>query len=114
MKKKKLVSLVVAMAAFLIMSITALAATCPICERYGTVTNIESRGQHLWHHTTYHTVEHTDNGVLIRETCTIVKSEDKIWLICPNGHGVLSKQIYHREIHSSEHCKSLEYYYQAD
>lgn len=115
MKKKKLVSLVVAMAAFLIMSITALAATCPVCEQCHQVVNLISRGEHLWHYTTYHTVDYSDEyGKLCHETCEIGKSEDKLWWECPNGHGSFQTQIHRREIHSSKYCNSLDYYYTAN
>lgn len=108
MKKKKLVSLVVAMAAFLIMSITALAATCPVCEEYGQVNNLKSCGEHLWHYTDHHTVYYTENGILKPEICTFTKSEDKIWWECPIGHGNIGTHIRYREIHSSEHCENID------
>ncbi len=112
MKNKKIVLTAVSVAAFLTMSITALAATCPSCATYGTEATLKSYGEHLWHNTGHHTVDYSDqNGVLHHESCTISYSEDKVSWVCPNGHGTVSTQIHHKEIHSNSHCNSLDYYY---
>lgn len=109
--KKRIISLSVALAAFLATSITVLAAVCPACESSGVQATCKSYGEHLWHNTKQHTVHYSENGVLKTETCTITTSEDKVWWVCPNGHGTVSTMTHHKETHSNSHCNSLDYYY---
>lgn len=111
MRKKKIVLLSIVMAAFLSTGITALAMSCPACEASNVQATCISQGQNLGHSTQTHTVSYSENGVLKHNTCTYSISDDKVSWICPNGHGVVSSMIHHKEIHSDSHCISLDYYY---
>lgn len=103
--------LLVMMVIILTTGITAYAANCPACERANVETVCTTQGEHLWHNSYQHTKEYSVDGDLKSEICTVSCSEEKIYWICPKGHGVTSTMIHHQELHSSEHCTDLNYYY---
>lgn len=111
MKKKRFVLLAVALATFLATGITVLAASCPACELFGVNTTLKQYGEPCWHRTASHTVRYSEDGVLKEEECRIYYNEDKVYWVCTNGHDTVTTQYHYKEIHSSSHCNSLDYYH---
>ncbi len=109
MKFKKRILPVVAIM-MLATGITAHAAKCPSCERFGVHVECITQGEHLWNSSYQHVKDYTVAGVLLHETCTVSCSEDKEYGICPNGHGVMYTMTRHKELHSCDACTDLDYY----
>lgn len=106
--RKRILPIMVIM--MLTTGLTAYAAECPACEASNVHAECTTTGEHLWNSSYQHIKEYTVGGVLIRETCTVSCSEDRISWICPRGHGVVSSMIRHQELHSCDACTDLDYY----
>ncbi len=81
-----------------------------MCAIYGVDATLISNGEHLWTNHQSHTATYSENGVLKNEKCYITISEDKYTWTCPNGHGIVTTRVRHRESHTCKHCESLDYF----
>ena len=110
MKKTKLFFVSLLSVAMLSTGTVVYAAQCSMCAIYGVDATLITNGEHLWTNHQSHTATYSENGVLKNEKCYITISEDKYTWTCPNGHGIVTTRVRHRESHTCKHCESLDYF----